>query len=213
MTQNAQDKPVDTDKIKKLYEGGKSIREIAKMLDVTEWSVRKVVKGVKKGEKEAITPSQLAARMILPLAVRPEGVGGKDIHSILLSTFGYTENEDTGYKKLNATQEQKAYVKRLVRDIAKKENKEALFTKDWMSKSDPYGSLQLICQCANALNQALQEEVEYFLEHYPECEGFDLRREIVYLALDGIVQEPAVRRCERNEQTVIKLAQRLGVDH
>lgn len=202
-----------TSKIKKLYEEGKSIREIAKMLDVTEWSVRKAVKGVQKGEKETITPAQLAARMILPLAVRPEGVGGKDIHSILLSTFGYTENEDTGYKRLNATQEQKSYVKRLVRDMAKKNGNEALFTKDWMSKTDPYGSLQLICQCANALNQALQDEVDYFLEHYPECEGYDLRREIVYLALDGIAQEPVIRRCERNEEVVGKLAQRLGLSH
>lgn len=204
---------MDTDKIKKLYEEGKSIREITKMLNVTEWSVRKAVNGVKKGKKEAITPSQIAARMILPLSIRPEGVSGKEIYSILLSAFGYTENEDTGYKKLNATQEQKAYVKRLVRDMAKKEDKEALFTKDWMSKGDPYGSLQLICQCANALNQALQEEVEYFLEHYPECEGYDLRREIVYLALDGIAQEPVARRCERNEQIINKLAQRLGIAH
>ena len=203
---------MDTDKIKKLYEEGNSIREIAKILDVSEWSVRKAVTGVKKGEKEAITPSQITARRILPLSIRPEGVNGKEIYPILLSAFGHTENEDTGYKKLKATQEQKAYVKRLVRDMAKKEGKEALFTKDWMSKEDPYGSLQLICQCANALNQALQEEVEYFLEHYPECEGYDLRREIVYLALDGMAQEPVVRRCERNEQTIHKLAQRLGID-
>ncbi|MDV7402544.1 hypothetical protein RZS08_64580, partial [Arthrospira platensis SPKY1] len=79
--------------------------------------------------------------------------------------------------------------------------------------TDPYGSLQLICQCANALNQALQEEIKYFLEHYPECEGYDLRREIVYLALDGIAQEPVARRCERNEQIINKLAQRLGITH
>lgn len=202
---------MNTDKIRKLYEEGKSIREIAKMLDVTEWTVRKATKGVQKGEKEVTTPSQLAARIILPLSIRPEGVSGKEIYPILLSAFGYTENEDTGYKKLNATQEQKTYVKRLVRDMAKKEEKEALFTKDWMSKQDPYGSLDMICKCANSLNQALQEEVDYFLEHYPECEGFDLRREIVYLALDGISQEPVIRRCDRNQQTISKLAQRLGI--
>ena len=198
-------------RIVSLYKNGKSIRDISKELEVTEWTVRKAIKGIPKGEKKAITPSQIAAQRILPLAIRPEGVSGKEIYSILLSAFGYTENEDTGYKKLNATQEQKAYVKRIVRGMAKKEDKEALFVKDWMSKTDPYGSLRLICQCANTLNQALQEEVEYFLEHYPECEGYDLRREIVYLALDGIAQEPVVRRCERNEQTIHKLAQRLGI--
>lgn len=204
---------MDTDKIKKLYKEGKSIRDISKELEVTEWSVRKAIKGIPKGKKKAITPSQIAAQRILPLAIRPEGVSGQEVYPILLSAFGYTENEDTGYKKLNATQEQKAYVKRIVRDMAKKEGKEALFIKDWMSKTDPYGSLQLICQCANALNQALQEEIEYFLEHYPECEGYDLRREIVYLALDGIAQEPVARRCERNEQIINKLAQRLGIAH
>lgn len=204
---------MDTDKIKKLYKEGKSIRDISKELAVTEWVVRKAIKGIPKGEKKAITPSQIAAQRILPLAIRPEGVSGKEIYPILLSAFGYTENEDAGYKKLNATQEQKAYVKRIVRDMAKKEGKEALFVKDWMSKTDPYGSLRLICQCANTLNQALQEEVEYFLEHFPECEGYDLRREIVYLALDGIAQEPVARRCERNEQIIIKLVQRLGLAH
>lgn len=201
------------DAIISLYKSGKSIRDISKELEVTEWSVRKAIKGISKGDKKATTPSQVAAQRILPLAIRPEGVSGQEIYPVLLSAFGYTENNDTGYKKLNATQEQKAYVKRLVRDMAKKEGKEALFIKDWMSKADPYGSLQLICQCANALNQALQEEIEYFLEHYPECEGHDLRREIVYLALDGIAQEPVVRRCERNEQIINKLAQRLGITH
>lgn len=200
-------------RIVSLYKNGKSIRDISKELEVTEWTVRKAIKGIPKGEKKAITPSQIAAQRILPLAIRPEGVSGQEVYPILLSAFGYTENDDTGYKKLNATQEQKAYVKRIVRDMAKKEGKEALFTKDWMSKTDPYGSLQLICQCANALNQALQEEIEYFLEHYPECEGYDLRREIVYLALDGIAQEPVARRCERNEKIINKLAQRLGITH
>lgn len=202
-----------SNRIVSLYKNGKSIRDIAKELEVTEWAVRKAIKGIPKGEKKAITPSQIAAQRILPLAIRPEGVSGQEVYPILLSAFGYTENDDTGYKRLNATQEQKTYVKRLVKNMAMKTGKEALFTKDWMSKTDPYGSLQLICQCANALNQALQEEIEYFLEHYPECEGYDLRREIVYLALDGIAQEPVARRCERNEKIINKLAQRLGITH
>lgn len=198
--------------IENLYKQGYSIREISKLLSISEWQVRKETKGIEKGTKENKSPAQKAATRILPLALRPEGVRGKEMFPIFKEEYGVTRNEDTGYSKLNATREQRDYVKRLVRDMAKQQGKDALFVKDWMVPTDPYGSLDLINKCANSLNEALQEEVDYFLSVYPEAEGWDLRREIIYLALDGVINEPISRRCERNEQTIIALANRLGID-
>lgn len=60
--------------VENLYKQGYSIREISKLLSISEWQVRKETKGIEKGAKENKSPAQKAAIRILPLALRPEGV-------------------------------------------------------------------------------------------------------------------------------------------
>ena len=99
--------------VSSLYQQGYSIREISKLLSISEWQVRKGIKGIEKGTKETKSPAQQAARLILPLALRPEGVKGKEMFPIFKEIYGMIVNEDTGYSKLNITREQKTMLKGL----------------------------------------------------------------------------------------------------
>lgn len=140
-----------------------SASSIAKELGVSESTVRRWVKGVKK---EKVKQYDSLVNTILPLAIRPKGIKNKEEWNIYKDTFGGSVNEEDGQYKVNITESQKSYIRSLVREKAKQSGNIALFVPDWLSTEQPRPSWESMLSMTNEMYSRMQEYVNGYMVEY-----------------------------------------------
>lgn len=135
----------------------------------------------KKGKE--VTPQQLAIRMVYEQATKPHGLKSKEEYAIYAKVFGYTDKGG-----VNITGQQKTYIRRRVREIAKNNSVLALFVPDWVNTAKPAQSLHNMNIAANELYHRLDELVKDFLAATgvsPDCE-YAVKHTLVNMVVEGI---------------------------
>lgn len=135
----------------------------------------------KKGKE--VSPQQLAIRMVYEQATKPHGLKSKEEYAIYAKVFGYT---DKG--AVNITQQQKSYVRKRVREIAKNNSVLALFVPDWINTAKPAQSLHNMNLVAHELYEYMQEKVQELLAKNgisPDCE-YAVKHTLVNMVVEGI---------------------------
>ena len=169
----------------------------------------------KKDVEKPLTPSQIAVEKIYPMAVSDIGVKQHECFSVYREAFGVTWDSGERKEVLNITQEQKDYIKARVRDKAKAAGKTALFVPDWMDRNNPEECNKLMLDCAQALNEAIEEQVCRFLHYFPDAgkryRGFSVRNEILSLAVQGYGYGSVEARCSRNKNVAETLMKRQDI--
>lgn len=140
-----------------------SASSIAKELGVSESTVRRWVKGVKK---EKVKQYDSLVNTILPLAIRPQGIKNKEEWNIYKDTFSGSVDEETGQYKVNITESQKSYIRSLVRDKAKQSGNIALFVPDWLSTEQPRSSWESMLSMTNEMYDRMQEYLSGYMVEY-----------------------------------------------
>lgn len=166
------------------------IKEGNEILDTEHYEIGQVefllsqiyAEPVEKKEKE-VSPQQLAVRMVYEQATKPHGLKSKEEYAIYAKVFGYT---DKG--AVNITPQQKSYVRKRVREIAKSNSVLALFVPDWVNTAKPAQSLHNMNVAANELYNRLDELVKDFLAATgvsPDCE-YAVKHTLVNMVVEGI---------------------------
>lgn len=150
------------DKAVSLYQTH-SASSIAKELGVSESTIRRWVKGVKK---EKVKQYESLVNTILPLAIRPQGIKNKEEWNIYKDTFSGSVDEETGQYKVNITESQKSYIRSLVRDKAKQSGSIALFVPDWLSTEQPRSSWESMLSMTNEMYDRMQEYLNGYMVEY-----------------------------------------------
>lgn len=140
-----------------------SASAIAKELGVSESTVRRWVKGVKK---EKVKQYDSLVNKILPLAIRPQGIKNKEEWVIYREAFEGTVDEDTGSYKVNITDSQKSYIRSLVRDKAAQSGNIALFVPDWLSTEQPRSSWNSMLAMTDEMYARMQEYLNGYMTEY-----------------------------------------------
>lgn len=136
---------------------------IAKELGVSESTIRRWVKGVKK---EKVKQYESLVNTILPLAIRPQGIKNKEEWNIYKDTFSGSVDEETGQYKVNITESQKSYIRSLVREKAKQSGNIALFVPDWLSTEQPRSSWESMLSMTNEMYDRMQEYLNGYMVEY-----------------------------------------------
>lgn len=135
---------------------------VAKELGVSEATVRRWVKGVKKSKQNKYGS---VVETIYSIAIRKEGINAREEKQIYMSHFGYEKDSETGEYKIGITDSQKSYIRSLVKDKAKASGNIALFVPEWVSLRSPRHSFNRILEMTNDLYERMQEYIsEYMVE-------------------------------------------------
>jgi len=177
---------------------------------VTKKWLERVCKG-SNVVKLASSP-QKAVALILPLAIRPIGVKPSEYFHILKQAYGSVYDTDLGYEKLNCTQAQKSYVRSQVKEKAAKQNKVAMFVPEWLDRAQPVECNNLMLGMAQSLYDSVEEQIQTFLNAYPELGdipkgGYSIRQELFALVVGGYDPSGVGKRCDRNTEAVEFLTQ------
>lgn len=140
-----------------------SASSIAKELGVSESTVRRWVRGVKK---ERVKQYDSLVNTILPLAIRPKGIKNKEEWNIYKDTFGGNVDEEDGQYKVSITESQKSYIRSLVREKAKQSGNIALFVPDWLSTEQPRPSWESMLSMTNEMYSRMQEYLNGYMVEY-----------------------------------------------
>lgn len=144
---------------------------VAKELGVSEATVRRWVKGVKKSKQNKYGS---VVETIYSIAIRKEGINAREEKQIHMSHFGYEKDSETGEYKIGITDSQKSYIRSLVKDKAKASGNIALFVPEWVSLRSPRHSFNRMLEMTNDLYERMQEYIsEYMVE-------FEMPREARY---------------------------------
>lgn len=135
---------------------------VAKELGVSEATVRRWVKGVKKSKQNKYGS---VVETIYSIAIRKEGINAREEKQIYMSHFGYEKDSETGEYKIGITDSQKSYIRSLVKDKAKASGNIALFVPEWVSLRSPRHSFNRMLEMTNDLYERMQEYIsEYMVE-------------------------------------------------
>lgn len=135
---------------------------VAKELGVSEATVRRWVKGVKKSKQNKYGS---VVETIYSIAIRKEGINAREEKQIYMSHSGYEKDSETGEYKIGITDSQKSYIRSLVKDKAKASGNIALFVPGWVSLRSPRHSFNRMLEMTNDLYERMQEYIsEYMVE-------------------------------------------------
>ena len=135
---------------------------VARELGVSEATVRRWVKGVKKSKQDKYGS---VVETIYSIAIRKEGINAREEKQIYMSHFGYEKDSETGEYKIGITDSQKSYIRSLVKDKAKASGNIALFVPEWVSLRSPRHSFNRMLEMTNDLYERMQEYIsEYMVE-------------------------------------------------
>ena len=139
-----------------------SASEVAKQLGVSEPTIRRWVKGIKKPKSNKYDP---VVQAVYSLAIRPQGIRGSEERAIYKDVYGFKKDEESGTIHMNITDSQKHYIRSQVRARAEQEGKVALFVPDWVSLRSPRPSFNRMLEMTNDLYERMQEYIsEYMVE-------------------------------------------------
>ena len=196
---------------KELYETH-SAKQVAQQLGVSEATIRRWVKGVKKPRTEKY--GALVAQLYT-LAVRPEGVGGKEEKSLYMDHFGYGVDEETGEKRIGITDSQKSYIRSLVKEKASANNEVALFVPEWVALQAPRPSFNRMLEMTNDLYERMQEYLsEYMVEfNMPKDSRYAVEQQLLTLLVPKYSSRSVQDVCHQAANVVDQLERNLGTTH
>ncbi|WP_219095551.1 hypothetical protein [Pseudomonas sp. UMAB-40] len=148
-----------------LHRQGIARRKIEQALQVTEYHVRRVTKGVpvEKAQKPSITPFERAVEQCYPLAISPNGLKDCELRDILFRVYGSEWNAGTGRHDALYNDDHVYRVRKRIRELAAESGEVAIFPMDWFNTDHPIESNHKIRQCAIGLAERVQDAVDEYM--------------------------------------------------
>jgi len=154
--------PTIDERIVELHRQGVSRRKIEQSLQVTEYHVRRVTSGVKKGQKPPTDSFDRAVAKVFPLAVSPLGIKDYQFRNIMFECYGSTWNSQEGKHEGRYDKDCASRVRMRVREIAASRGEVAVFLMDWFDARAPVECNRKIRECAVTLALRLQDVVDEY---------------------------------------------------
>lgn len=160
------------------------------------------------GNKEApkvkpqTTPQQVATHMVLEKATRPQGIKSKEEYAVYASVFGYAADGSCAI-----THQQKSYIRKRVREIAKNKGSKALFVPDWINEYAPQRSLTTMNAMAHELFERMEEMISDYMatNNLPADARYAVRQALAGLAIEGVNPQGIERQCNSFAEVVADL--------
>lgn len=174
-----------------------SASEVAKQLGVSEPTIRRWVKGIKKPKSNKYNP---IVQKVYEMATRPQGIGGSEERAMYKETYGFKKDDESGEIHVNITDSQKNYIRTQVRNKAEQKGKVALFVPDWVSLKSPRHSFNRMLQMTNDLYERMQEYISGYMVE------FDIPKESRYAVEQQLLIMLVPKYSPRNIYDVCKQA-------
>lgn len=186
-------------------------KTIASQLGVSEPTVRRWVKGIKKPRSNKY---ESLVNTIYPLAIRPHGISASEENNIYKGVFGCVQDEDTGQFHINITKSQKQQIRTQVRTKAEQEGKVALFVPDWVSLKSPRPSFNRMLEMTNDLYERMQEYLsEYMVEfNMPKESRYAIEQQLLIMLVPKYSPRNIYDICKQAAEVVDQLEHNLNPD-
>lgn len=204
--------------VRRLLTTRASERDIQDTVGVSRRQVQNIRKIMSKEEGHNPLASDLgrtisraaAIKALVVLSTRPEGVRYSELGPTLRALFGVCKDDKTGALKLNMTDDQLRYLRKLAREAAEAQGKEALFIPEWLPRQAPVAANDMLVLLAGHLQDRAQEYASEFMSFFPDTSSKLISNELICLAFARATPEPVETRCKRNAVSAQALQRRLG---
>lgn len=146
-----------------LRQAGVSLENIRIATGLTDYRIKSLTRGVVK-VKPIETPFAKAVERAFILATRPHGIRDYELTDILHQEYGSTWNTVTGRYVSNYDSDKKKRVKEKVRLLARQEDCDVLFVKDWVDVDAPTASREFLEAAAKNLMSRIYSTVSEYME-------------------------------------------------
>lgn len=186
-------------------------KTIASQLGVSEPTVRRWVKGIKKPKSNKY---ESLVNTIYPLATRPQGISASEENNIYKDVYGCVSDEETGRFHININKSQKQQIRTQVRAKAEQEGKVALFVPDWVSLRSPRPSFNRMLQMTNDLYERMQEYLsEYMVEfNMPKEARYAIEQQLLIMLVPKYSPRSIYDICKQAAEVVDQLEHNLNTD-
>lgn len=187
-------------------------KTIASQLGVSEPTIRRWVKGIKKPKSDKYSS---IVQKVLVLATRPQGISGSEERALYKEEYGFKEEEETGDIHLSITDSQKNYIRSQVRAKAEQEGKVALFVPDWVSLRSPRPSFNRMLEMTNDLYERMQEYLsEYMVEfNMPKESRYAVEQQLLIMLVPKYSPRSIYDVCKQAAEVVDQLEHNLNPNH
>lgn len=185
--------------------------EVAKQLGVSEPTVRRWVKGVKKPKSNKYNS---IVQKVYEMATRPQGIGGSEERALYKEMYGFKKDDESGEIHVNITDSQKNYIRTQVRAKATQEGKVALFVPDWVSLKSPRPSFNRMLEMTNDLYERMQEYLsEYMVEfNMPKEARYAIEQQLLIMLVPKYSPRNIYDICKQAAEVVDQLEHNLNPD-
>lgn len=189
-----------------------SASEVAKQLGVSEPTVRRWVKGVKKPKSNKYNS---IVQKVYEMAARPQGIGGSEERTLYKEMYGFKKDDESGEIHVNMTDSQKNYIRTQVRAKAEQEGKVALFVPDWVSLKSPRPSFNRMLEMTNDLYERMQEYLsEYMVEfNMPKEARYAIEQQLLIMLVPKYSPRSIYDVCSQAAEVVDQLEHNLNTNH
>lgn len=151
---------------------------------------------------QVVTPQQLAIHAVYAEAVKPTGVNNKTEYALYGKIFGYSKEG-----ACNITAQQKSYIRRRVREIAKVKGETVVFVPDWINPKAPQRSIDTMAVMANEMFQRMEEMVNQYLadNNLPESAKYAVKQALAGMVVEGVSPMSVERQCKGYTDVVVAL--------
>lgn len=186
-------------------------KTIASQLGVSEPTIRRWVKGIKKPKSNKY---ESLVNTVYPLAIRTQGISASEENNIYKGVFGCVQDEDTGQFHINITKSQKQQIRTQVRTKAEQEGKVALFVPDWVSLKSPRPSFNRMLEMTNDLYERMQEYLsEYMVEfNMPKESRYAIEQQLLIMLVPKYSPRNIYDICKQAAEVVDQLEHNLNPD-
>lgn len=188
-----------------------SASEVAKQLGVSEPTVRRWVKGIKKPKSNKYDS---IVQKVYEMATRPQGISGSEERALCKEMYGFKKDEESGEIHVNMTDSQKNYIRTQARTKAEQEGKVALFVPDWVSLKSPRPSFNRMLQMTNDLYERMQEYLsEYMVEfNMPKESRYAIEQQLLIMLVPKYSPRSIYDICKQAAEVVDQLEHNLNTD-
>lgn len=143
--------------------------------------------------KQEVTPQQLAIHAVYAEAIKPKGIQNKTEYMLYGKIFGYSKDG-----ACNITAQQKSYIRRRVREIAKNNGLTAVFVPDWFNVNAPQRSLDTMAVMAHVLHERVEEMVNEYMHtnQLPESAKYAVKQALASMVVEGVSPITVERQCK-----------------
>lgn len=199
-----------------LRDQGLSVRKIADLLGKSKsWVDRNTKASLSHTVpvKAASAPSSqrdIAVAQVLAKATSPEGCNTSEFNDIIKGVFATVWCDVAERYVVAATSEEKKSIKRSVKTAADRRGLNALFFEDFIDRSTPLASNQLMLTLAQDLHERVELLVAEYRDEYPQVSVYAIQQALIGLAVPGFRPESVEAFAERNATAAQALQQNVA---